>query len=95
MKIGVLGYGNLAKALLQGITSNGNINKKDITITAKSEKTLETAINNGYNAVNSVSEVFTADLVILSLFSYLFACTTCLKIFETISVLPILIPYIF
>ena len=66
MKIGVLGYGNLAKALLQGITSNGNINKKDITITAKSEKTLETAINNGYNAVNSVSEVFTADLVILA-----------------------------
>lgn len=67
MKIGVIGYGNLAKAFLQGLTSNGIINKKDITITAKSQETLLVAKSNGYNSTDSVKKVFDNDIVILAI----------------------------
>ena len=65
MKIGVIGYGNLAKALLQGI-SNGNISKSDITITAKSSESILLAKSNGFCATESISKIFENDLIIIA-----------------------------
>ena len=66
MKIGVIGYGNLACALLSGLTERGNFNKNDVTITAKTEETLSLACLNGLNATDNLAEIFASDLVILA-----------------------------
>ena len=66
MKVGVLGYGNLACALLDGLTKFGCLSGKDVTITAKTPETLSLACLNGLNASDSVAEIFEADIVILA-----------------------------
>lgn len=66
MKIGVIGYGNLACALLNGLTERGNLNKNDVTITAKTAETLSLACLNGLNATDNLAEIFDNDLVILA-----------------------------
>ena len=66
MKIGVIGFGNLAKALLTGILKSGKITENDITVTAKSHESLCKASFCGYNATDSVPAIFSCDVVILA-----------------------------
>lgn len=43
MKIGVLGFGHLGKALVSGLLAGGETEKKDIFVSAKSSATGENA----------------------------------------------------
>ena len=65
MKIGFLGFGNLAKALYNGLILSGKLDCKDVVVTAKSEQTLNYANSLGITAVKSVKELFELSSVII------------------------------
>lgn len=69
MKIGVLGFGHLGKALVSGLLAGGETEKKDIFVSAKSSATLQTAQTIfGVNPVASAGILTeTADILFLVL----------------------------
>ena len=67
MKIGFIGFGNLAKALCSGLLSKEGISASDICITAKTEQTLEYARNRGHKTFTSIKELIDfSDIVIIA-----------------------------
>lgn len=76
MKIGFLGFGNLAKSLCSGFILSKKISPSDIVVTAKSEETLNFAASQGFTAIKTVKELFNlADVIVLAVKP---------KIFETL-----------
>jgi len=64
MKFGFLGYGNLARALVRGITSQGLMKSGDICVFAKTEATLSFAGAHGLVPCRSAEELFALSDVI-------------------------------
>lgn len=74
MKLGFLGYGNLARALTQGLCRPGGaLEPHEVTVTARSEATLETARAAGHVVCRTAGELFAAcDTVVLAVKPYIF-----------------------
>ena len=68
MKLGFLGYGNLARALARGICSQKMLDAADIYICANTEATLSYARALGHNTANSAQELFEiCDVIVLAI----------------------------
>lgn len=67
MKIALIGYGNLGRAVAQGLTIAG-FGKEDIVVCARSEQSVAAARCNGFTATRSVAlAVADADVIFLAL----------------------------
>lgn len=68
MKLGFLGYGNLARALTHGLCRQGGpLTPADITVTAHTQATLDAAASAGHNTCSAASELFACcDTVVLA-----------------------------
>lgn len=68
MKLGFLGYGNLARALDRGICSQNILPPENICICAKTEATLATARGRGHMTCVGAAELFAlCDIVVLAI----------------------------
>lgn len=68
MKLGFLGYGNLARALVAGVCRGGAVLPSDVYICANTEATLSYARGQGYNTVSDSFALFdTCDIVVLAI----------------------------
>lgn len=68
MKLGFLGYGNLARALARGICSQNILGAADIYICANTEATLSYARALGHNTAKTAAELFElCDIVVLAI----------------------------
>lgn len=74
MKLGFLGYGNLARALTRGLCrSGGALAPQDVTVTARSEATLEAARAAGHGVCRTAEQLFAScDTVVLAVKPYVF-----------------------
>ena len=68
MKVGIIGFGNMAEAILGGILENGFITKEDVTASGKDEAMLQRASEKYGIAVNEDNKkvVEGADVILLS-----------------------------
>lgn len=67
MKIGFLGFGNLAKSLYNGLILSKKVQPSDFIVNAKSDETLNYAKSLGITAVKTVGELFElSDVVVLA-----------------------------
>ena len=68
MKLGVIGFGNMAEAIIGGCLAGGIINKEDVTVSGKDEAMLAKASENYGVAVerDNIKVVQGADVVLLS-----------------------------
>ena len=68
MKLGIIGFGNMAEAILGGILSNGFIAKEDVTASGKDEAMLAKASEkDGINVNDDNKKVVEwADVILLS-----------------------------
>ena len=68
MKLGFLGYGNLARALARGVCGQGVLPAENIYICAKTEQTLAYARNLGHGTLGSAEQLFAeCDVVVLAI----------------------------
>ncbi len=67
MKLGFLGYGNLARALCRGFVSQGALSPADIAVCAKSEATLSLARGEGFSTASTAAHLFSVcDIVFIA-----------------------------
>lgn len=68
MKLGFLGYGNLARALARGVVTQGILPPEDVYICARTEATLAYARSLGHGTVNDAAALFDrCDIVVLAI----------------------------
>ena len=68
MKLGFLGYGNLARALARGVCGQGVLPAENIYICARTEATCAYARSLGHKTVDSAAQLFEAcDVVVLAI----------------------------
>lgn len=74
MKLGFLGYGNLARALTRGLCRPGGaLEPREVTVTARSDATLEVARAAGHVVCRTAAELFaTCNTVVLAVKPYVF-----------------------
>lgn len=65
MKIAFIGGGNMASAIIGGITASGLYEKEEIFVFDINEKTVEKYINEGIDASTEIEGVMAADMIML------------------------------
>ena len=66
MKIGFIGAGNIASAIIEGIIKDEFIKKENIKIYDVSSKITEKYISNGFEAKKSIEELLVCDIIFLT-----------------------------
>ena len=73
MKLGFLGFGNLAKALVTGFSGAGDIVPSDVTVLTKTEQSMNEAVKNGFNAAGNLTQLLTGcDTFVIAVKPYVF-----------------------
>ena len=67
MKISFIGGGNIASAIIGGITKENYINKKNISVYDINSSVYEKYSQNGFNAVKTIEEAFMSDIIFLTI----------------------------
>jgi pyrroline-5-carboxylate reductase len=64
--IGFIGFGNMGKAIAEGLIKSGNYSKKDFLVAVKTEKSKRTLLNEGWKVLPPEEVVEKADKIFLT-----------------------------